>query len=244
MTKQMFIYEDVKPLSKSSHGDWSVKSGDDYGFAAKINSVPLLISEFAQASRHFPIVFTGSEERVMPIAILGIRNEQNVFVAEDGTWTAPYVPAFLRQYPFVFANMKEEGQLMLCLDEAFSGLNKDGKGERLFDSDGEQTKYLSSMLEFTKSYHSQFRIAENFGKRLMDLKLLEPMRAQFTMQGLPDETLTGFLSVTRQGLKDLPDEEVVKLHRNGMLEAIYVQLMSAGNFDDIVRMIQQREVAR
>ena len=243
MAKQLFIYEDVKPISRERHGNWSVRTGADWRFAAKVNSVPLLISEFAQAARHYPIVFTGAENRMIPIAVLGIRNAQNTFVNEDGTWAGWYVPAFLRQYPFVFSQTKDDGKLMLCIDEAYSGANTEGRGERLFDSEGERTRYLDSMLEYAKSYQAQYRAAERFGRELLDLKLLEPMRAQFTMQGLKDETLSGFHSITRKSLGALPDEDVLRLQRAGMLEAIYMQLLSIGNFDDIVQTIQRRETA-
>jgi hypothetical protein len=243
MTKQMFIYEDVKPISKARHGDWSVKTGEHWRFTSQINSVPVLISEFAQAARHYPIVFTGDDDRVIPVAMLGIRNGQNTFLQADGSWAVPYVPAFLRQYPYVFAQSKEENKLMLCIDEAFDGANTEGRGERLFDSEGDRTGYLDQMLEFAKSYQAQFRRAEQFGQRLRELKLLEQMRAQFNLEGQQGETLSGFYSVTRSAVNDLSDEDVLRLQRSGMLEAIYMQQMSLGNFDDIVQAMQKADTA-
>lgn len=243
MSKTLFIYDDVKPISKEKHGDWSVVSGKDWSHASETNSVPILLSEMAQAARHYPIVFTGDAKRMIPIAVLGIRRGHNSFLNSDGSWAVDYVPAFLRQYPYVFAQTGDEGKLMLCIDEAAKGANSDGKGERLFDSDGERTQYLNRMLEFAKSFQAQFRTAEQFGKRLLDLGLLEPMQAQFRMEGAKDETLSGFHSVTRTKLNDLADADLLRMQRGGMLEALYMQLFSIGNFDAIVQKTQHKPAA-
>ena len=45
-----------------------------------------------------------------------------------------YIPAFVRRYPFVFAQDKEAKNFILHVDERFEGMNEAGRGERLFDS--------------------------------------------------------------------------------------------------------------
>lgn len=58
------------------------------------------------------------------------------------------MPAFLRRYPFVFSSNDDASTFTLCIDEEFDGLNQDGRGERLFDSEGERTQYLQNVLGF------------------------------------------------------------------------------------------------
>ena len=102
MTTQLLIYEKAVPVSPQRHGDWSVKAGADFGFARHVNSVPLMAAEFPAAAAEYPVVFTGTDN-VMPAILLGAREKENLFVAEDGSWDGRYVPAFVRRYPFVFA---------------------------------------------------------------------------------------------------------------------------------------------
>ena len=46
MVKQLLIYENATPVSRARHGGLSVKAGGNFGFAAQINSVPLMAAEF------------------------------------------------------------------------------------------------------------------------------------------------------------------------------------------------------
>ena len=48
-----------------------------------------------------------------------------------------------------------------------------GLGERLFDSEGEQTQYLGGVLEFLKAYQVQFQRTEALCRKLNELELQE-----------------------------------------------------------------------
>src|SRR5690606_25699494 len=132
--KQLMIYERAVPVSSERHRDWSVETGVNYGFARELNSVPLLATEFGPAATEYAVVFAGDEQAVLPAAILGMRAGENSHVDSSGAWTGGYIPAFLRRYPFVFARSDDGTAFTLCLDEEFDGFNRDGRGERLFDS--------------------------------------------------------------------------------------------------------------
>ena len=153
---QLLFYETAVPVSSERHRNWCVKTGSSYNFAATVNSVPLTAIEFGQAAAEYPIVFSGTEELVMPCTILGASAAKNVFVQMDGSWSGKYVPAFVRRYPFVFAQDSTGKNLILHIDESFEGCNQDGRGERLFDSDGNQTQYLKNVLNFLQEYQQRF----------------------------------------------------------------------------------------
>ena len=59
MATQLLIYERAVPVSQQRHRDWYIKTGTDYGFAGKVNSVPLVAAEVAVASATYPVVFAG-----------------------------------------------------------------------------------------------------------------------------------------------------------------------------------------
>ncbi len=232
MTKQLLIYEEIAPVSHERHREWSVKAGGSYAFASQVNSVPLAAVEFPLAANEFPIVFAPTGDSVVPVALLGTRSEQNVFVDEDGTWNGRYIPAFLRRYPFVFSatSEKDSERFALCIDEKFEGCNQENRGERLFDSDGERTQYLSSVLAFQQEYRGQTLRTQAFCKKLQDLELLEPMTARVAQRDRAPIGLGGFQGIQRKKLHDLDAEHLKELSTTGELELAYVHLQSLGNF--------------
>ena len=237
MAAQLLIYERAVPVNPGRHGDWSVKAGTDYGFAKHVNAVPLMTSEFQSAAAEYAIVFTGTPETVMPALILGVREGENLFLDDAGTWGATYVPAFLRRYPFVFSASEDGATFTLCIDEEFSGANQEGRGERLFDSDGERTQYLEGVLGFLQVYQAHFRRTQAFCKRLVELDLMEPMQAQLRLPDGGQLALTGFMAVNRKRLNALDGEQLSTLAQAEELELLYTHLMSMQNFRSMVERI-------
>jgi hypothetical protein len=236
MAKQLLIYEQAVPVSSERHRDWSVRMGGSYGFARSVNSVPLLAAEFLAAATDHAIVFAGDENAVFPSVILGVREGENAAVDASGTWTGGYIPAFLRRYPFVFARSEDERTFTLCIDEEFEGFNKDGKGERLFDSEGNRTQYLQTMLTFVREYQSLFERTQLFCRRLQENGLLQPGTAQFQLSG-QQAALAGFFTVDREKLKSLPEAVLKEMLRTDELELCYVHLQSLNNLTPMARRI-------
>ena len=92
MAKQLLIYERAVPVMVNQHRDVSIKAGKDYAFAKDVNSVPLMSVEFDLASTEYPIVFTGDDLEVMPAALLGVRDNENLHVDENGAGQANMSP--------------------------------------------------------------------------------------------------------------------------------------------------------
>jgi hypothetical protein len=237
MAKQLMIYERAVPISSQRHRDWSVVTGQDYTFARHVNSVPLLAAEFIAAATDYTIVFAGDESNVFPSVILGMRDNENSHVGAEGGWTGGYIPAFLRRYPFVFSRSEDGRTFTLCIDEEFEGFNKDGRGERLFDSEGNRTRFLEAMLTFTREYQSLFERTQVFCRRLVANGLLQPAQAQFNLPGGQRSQLGGFLTVDREKLKALPPEELAQMAATDELELCYVHLQSLNNLTPMARRI-------
>ena len=233
MTTQMLIYENVVPLSRARHGGWSVEVAD-YSFSRKVNSVPLMAVEFPQAAAEYPIVFSGTEETVMPVVVLGLLGTENTFVGADGRWQGRYVPAFVRRYPFVFASSDDGKSFTLCIDESFGGFNQAGRGERLFDDAGGPTPYVSNVLKFLQEYQSQFRRTEAYCRKVKGHALLEPMQAQVTLPSGAKSSVVGFSGVSRAKLKALAGDALADLAKTDELELTYLQLQSMRNFPRIM----------
>jgi hypothetical protein len=233
MSKQLLIYETAVPVSAARHGGLCLAPAPDYSFSAGVNAVPLMAAEFLPAAQEYAIVFTQAGEEVVPAVVLGVRGNQNLYLAADRTWQARYIPAFIRRYPFVFSSSSDGKTLTLCIDESHAGLNREGRGERLFGDDGQPTAYVERVLKFLQEYQAHFERTRAFCSRVKALGLLEPMQAQVTTPRGDKLSLNGFLGVGREKLRALDGEHLAQLARTDELELLYLQLHSMRNFNEV-----------
>lgn len=234
MTVQLLFYQDAKPVTPDRHRDVSIKTGQSYGFARNVNSVPVTAVEFAQAAAEYPIVFAGTEHSIMPAVILGVKQTENLYVDDAGNWNGKYVPAFVRRYPFVFSSDASGRTFILNIDESFEGISREGRGERLFDSDGQQTRYLKEVLGFLQDYQSRFQRTKQYCDRLKSLGLLQPMQAQFNLNSGERHSLAGFMTVDREKLKAIDAADLQALFGNDELECTYLHLHSLRHFANML----------
>jgi len=229
LSNQLLFYEQATAVSSERHRNWSVERAG-YAFSRNTNSVPLTTVEFARAARVYPVVFAGAGGGKLPVAILGLKDRENLFIADDGDWTAAYIPAFVRRYPFVFATRDEGKTFTVCIDEGFAGCNQEQRGERLFDEHGERTPYLEQVLAFLQEYQLQFQRTQAFCAKLVELGLLEPMQANIALKSGTQLALTGFEVVSRERLKALSADTLKELLANDELELLFTHLASLEGF--------------
>lgn len=232
MPTQLLIYETAAPVSFQRHGQWSVEVAD-YAFSRKVNALPLMAVEFPRAAAEYAIVFAEGGGELIPSAILGVRDKENLYLSRDNQWQAKYIPAFARRYPFVFSRGSDEKTFTLCIDEAYGGCNQQGRGQRLFGEDGKPAPYTENVLKFLQEYQAQFARTQLFCRRLKELELLEPMQAQVTVPTGEKMSLTGFLAVDRAKLRALSGEHLATLARTDELELLYLHLYSMRNFNEV-----------
>ena len=233
MAKQLLIYESAVPVSPGRHTGVSVDVTNSYAFSAGVNAVPLMAVEFPRASAEYAIVFTADGDDVMPAVVLGVRNEQNLYLSADAHWKADYIPAFIRRYPFVFSSNPDGKTLTLCIDESHPGFNREGRGGALFGDDGKPTAYVEKVLEFLKEYQNHFERTKQFARRAKELGLLEPMQANVTTPKGEKMTLSGFLVINRDKLRALDGDVLQQLAKNDELELLYLHLASMRNFNQV-----------
>lgn len=242
MPKQLMIYDNIQPLS-DKHAKWSVNV-TNYEFAAHLNSAPLLANEIALAAAEYPIVFsaTNTEGNFIPLAVLGLKDGQNLLLSRDNLFVTRYVPAFVRRYPFILGTNQGSDLLSICIDEDSKTLVHDGsKGVRLFADNGERSDHLNEVVEFLKDYQSRSAISNEFCKRLHELDLLEPMQANITFKNhdAANVNLTGFYVVKREKLKALSDADALDLFKKDGLELIYAHLQSLSNFNRLIDLMSK-----
>jgi hypothetical protein len=233
-------YEKPVLLDRELHRKRRVQPSASFAFARKANSLYLAGVEFAEASREYAIVFTrGASQAIVPVAVLGLRARENLFVDDKERWTGEYVPAFVRRYPFVLAELPG-GTLGVCVDEAFPGLN-DRKGEALFDAQGNNTPFLQNALDFLHHYQQEYLRTEAFCRRLEQAGLLTEMNAKADLVDGRSFTIGGLLVVDEKKLLALPDAVALSLFRSGELHLVSLHLASLQNMKKLVDRMAQRK---
>ena len=236
---QLF-YQNPVPLNKEAHADMTVSPiPEGYRFAASTRAIMIATVEFFDAGRQFPIIFSASSDgAIFPVALLGLEENENLFIDVNGRWTAEYIPAYIRRYPFITTD-GAEGQTTVCFDEAFDGFNLDG-GLPLFE-DGEPSEKTREIQAFLQDYLVQIRQTREFGAMLLREGLLKQIDAQANMESGKSYALNGMLVVDEQKLTRMADADLVKLFRNGSLALVYAHLLSLRNFTTLMNLKAKRE---
>lgn len=235
------FFQKPVPLDSAKHGKAGIKSKQGLSFTRKTNSIPVNAIEFIEAAKHYPIVFT-MDELALPAVIVGLEQE-NYFVDAKGNWKdGSYVPAYVRKYPFVFMEVPEKQQYLLCVDEEADVFATKVSDENLaFYKDGQPSDLTKQALEFCTAFHNHYLITKNLCKDLKDADLLTPNQSDAKLFNGRQIRLGGFQLLDEAKFNALPDEKILEFRKKGWLPFIYFALQSASNWKRIVDMAADME---
>lgn len=225
------FYRDPVIVHPQRHRRHRIAPLADYRFVQHTHAVYAAAVEFGDAGREFPIVFARIGGQICPVLMMGLQEGENLFVRPDGTWAGHYLPAFVRRYPFVLAEVQglsAETQLGVCVDAAYTGWNT-MHGEPLFDEQGQQTEYLRKVVAFLTRYQQEYSRTTQFCQRIDALGLLDTMDAQIRLHDGRAFHVSGLMIVQEEKLASLADAQVLALFRAGDLGLIHQHLSSLSN---------------
>ncbi|MFK8029705.1 MAG: SapC family protein [Gammaproteobacteria bacterium] len=231
---KLYLYEQPEMLSREDHFNLGITPVEaPFANTRNARAIPLTLTEFTTAQKNYPIVFTSLEQPVA-LAVVGMGEDDNLFLDNDNKWDPyAYLPAYLRAYPFAFAQHGEE-QMAVVIDRAASMVS-DKPEIPFFDGDviSENTKKLT---EFAASYVGERRRTEEFCNRLVELELLSAQHVTHTPPGSDKaEVIANYVGIDGEKLSGLDKDTVHELHSTGMLAAMYGQLHSADNWTLLLR---------
>lgn len=236
---EAIYYEKPVLLDREKHRRRRVRTSSSFAFARKANSLYIAGVEFNEACKEYAIVFTRSGNgKVVPVVMLGLRARENLFVDGQDRWIGRYVPAFVRRYPFVLAELPGQA-LGVCIDEGFDGLNE-SEGEALFDAEGKDTPFLRNALDFLTQYQREYLRTEAFCQRLEQAGLFKEMSARADLVDGRSFTVGSVLVVDEKKLMELPDATALSLFRSGELGLVAMHLVSLSNMQALVDRISER----
>lgn len=221
------FYDNPVTITLQRHGALQLRSPLDFGFARGANAVPLALTEIPLAAQWYPIGFSAADH-ARPVAILGLREGENLFVDDQGVWReGAYVPIYVRRYPFIL-RQEEENLVALCINEGADVLIPAG-GAPLFARD-QPTDLLEQAMQFCRSAQAAEHATKPFVDALRDLDLLDARTAVIDLPDGRKETLSGFLTIDETRFRALSDEHFLELRRRGWLSAIFSQIQSTLNW--------------
>lgn len=231
MTELPLFYRSITPLDSVAHRRMRVGiAARPFGFAAGAHLLPALIEEFAAAARHIPVVFAPAGKTHTPVFLCGLEPGRNLFVDADGRWDAPYVPAYLRRYPFILG---ERGDVdpVVCVDTAFEGLGET-TGAALFEEDGSHSQTLTGIVRLVVDFAAVARRTEALCDRLAALDLFKTVTIDVKKAGAT-ASIHGLEIVDEEKLAALPDDDFLALRRAGFLPSIFAHLFSIGATNEL-----------
>lgn len=241
MSKSLLIYEQPVVLDRTAHRRLRLKSVPrDFGFARQINSIPIAGVEFSTVASCYPIVFAGmSGQDLVAAALLGLRADENLFVGANGEWTADYVPAFARRYPFVLADKPDNG-FNVCIDTSYIGFDEN-EGEPLFDDNGAEQPVLQQAITFLREFQGHLERTRGFVERVAQLDLFKPQVVKVVPpKGGEPRVLRDFQVIDEKRLLAINDADLHTLFHQGDLGWIYAHLISLSRISVLQQLLDRR----
>lgn len=229
MPPPMF-YSDPRPLSAQTHGDFKIGPANNFSYTNATNAVPITLPEFVLAARHYPIVFVGNE--LVPTVALGLRQDQNVFVDDEGTWERYcYIPAYVRRYPFILLGKPEDERLQLGIDQDSN--STDANARALFDGEKE-TQVVTDALQICEQFHGAYGATSEFSEMLKESGLIEERSLTIDLPDGEKLDIGAFGSINEQKLREVPDDKFLEWRKKGWLAAMYFHVASLNNWEQIM----------
>ena len=216
MSKQNW-YRQVVVLDREQHGGLKLDANPDLGFVADEVVLPIGLQEMEPASLCYPIVFSLGDQP-MPLAVLGVRQGENLFVTQSHKWLGgAYIPAVVRNYPFVVIDAGEERQVV-GLDTASNLVAEDNAGVPIFEG-GDLSEVGRPRIGLCAAYRESMRQTAEFGRALAAAGVLEVQDAQIVLPRTADRLkLQGYAVVTPNALDKLDDATLVEWRSKGWLK--------------------------
>ena len=227
----VLMNERLVPLSPVKHSALRLLPVTSHAFAAAMTVAPIILDEIGAIARSYPIVFPVSSS--LPVALFGLETGCNAYVAQDGRWLAPYIPAHIRQHPFSIARVPGRApdtfEWVVLLDESSSLLSAT-EGHPLFEADGHPAPALQQRLQLLEQLKARASATAALVQAIEQAGLLVERPIRIHHPDGSDEQVGGLRVVHESALNQLDGSAFLALRQTGALPLIYASLLSWANF--------------
>lgn len=232
------FFRRIVAVAAPTHGHLRLDRSVGVGFAATAQSVPVGLTEIEAAAQHFPVLFTGGATPTV-VALLGLREGQNLFIRADGTWTPEsYAPAYVRAFPFISVEDAASRSQVVAVEADAPQLRADA-GVPLFE-DGRPSAALGEAMAFAKALREAMVAANSFASTLNAAGILEDEEATVNFTAGGSARIRGFKIVKAERLAEVDDATYLDWRRMGWVAAIYAHLYSIGRWGRLIELAAAR----
>jgi hypothetical protein len=240
---EVLFYKNPQPLNIETHATLGLNSSTTpFAFARNAHAVPVIVGEFGPASLSYPLIFAGADYQ--PLAVMSIRPNENLFINEQGLFPdGVYVPAFIRRYPFVFANVTDQNQLVVCIDRGADIVAENA--EVPFFDNGQPSAFTQQCMDFCANFEGERRKTDDFVKVVRDLDLFELREVNFTPRNPdgsngPPTKISEHFSPSVERVNALSDKDKLQLLNSGAMQQIQLHWNSLLNWERLVNETMRR----
>ena len=228
-------------LTSDQHRSVAVDTRARPEYGDMVNRAVALSAEFNELHREFPLLLrkTHEEPGFVAHAILGFEKDENLFVEAD-RWTCAYIPATLARGPFSVGYVRgEEGNsapagIKVMIDEQHPRLRPDG--QPVFLPLGGETPYLEGIKRVLQTVDAGLRADRLLYRELVAMDLLEEVKIEISVFAELRYDFSGYHTINQEKLAALNGEQLLRLHRLGLLGLVYFLVSSLGNFQKLVNL--------
>lgn len=210
-------------ISPSVHVHHRFIAHKDMSHAQKLSIVPVCFSELANLLPHYVLAFIPEGESFIPVVVLGVKPEINLYLSAENRWKAPYIPAALRGYPFHVAS-RDDGERVFCVQGDF--ISDTAEGEPLFNDEGQLAELPAKALSFLSQCEADKHRARDAADALSEAGVLQPWPLAIPKPDGAALKINGLYRVDEQMLNSLSAEAFQRL-QGAPLSLSYAQLFSA-----------------
>jgi len=208
--------------------------------AAGQNLIPVVPAELTHVATQLPLVLAknGETGQFVLAALTGFAPNENLLL-QQGRWQGLYLPLQIQRQPFFVGKATPDADdYVVCIDmdSPATGQNQPlpAGAELLFLADGSETEFYRQAKQRLVQLLQGEQQRDALIEVLLQCQLLQPMSLDITFADQSTTRLNGLYSIDADKLAALAPEQVVQLHQQGHLAAIYAILGSAAQIYGLI----------
>jgi hypothetical protein len=231
----------ISILTNDQHRSIAVDTRARPEYGDVVNRAVALSAEFNELHREYPLLLRKTDEApgFVAHAILGFEKDENLFVEGD-RWISTCIPATLARGPFSLGYIRgEDGDaapagVKIMIDEQHPRLR--AEGQPVFLPLGGETPYLVGIKRVLQTVDAGLRADRLLYRELVAMDLLEEVKIQISVFPELRYDFSGYHTINQERLAALNAEQLLGLHRLGLLGPVYFLISSLGNFQKLVNL--------
>ena len=228
---------EIVKLNNIDHADLRVIT--EYGEQWGDNHMTCLAYtiEMRQLQSTYPLLFqTGpGSETLLPVALLGLTQGENLFLSESG-WATDSIPLMIRKGPFFIAKEKQSnGELnsVIAIDDNHPKIQT-SEGEPLFLELGGYSDHLEKTIGILERIESSHEHTAQFAQTLSTMHLVSPVSFSITLTNGNAFSLDGFHGIDEEAVSQLGSQALGELHQRGFLTPLYMMIASQSQLSRLI----------